>query len=180
MDCIIDVISLTEYYKISERLRKNGFKQSPEDSVICRWRIDGVILDIMPTDEKILGFGNQWYQDAIQQSMQIELDTGTKINIVTAAYFLATKLEAFKTRGNNDFLASHYFEDIIGVIDGRVEIAEEVLQSPSNVRDYLSNNIAEIIQKAQFLEALPGHLNYGAVTNERVQIVLEKLRKIVG
>ncbi len=48
------------------------------------------------------------------------------IKSVTAPYFLATKFEAFKTRGNNDLLASHDYEDIITVIAGRINLAEEV------------------------------------------------------
>ncbi len=29
---------------------------------MCRWHFDDVILDVMPTDEEILTFGNRWYK----------------------------------------------------------------------------------------------------------------------
>ena len=56
VDCIVDVVSRLEYYKFADALNKLGFKQSMEDSVICRWRYDGIMLDVMPTDQTILGF----------------------------------------------------------------------------------------------------------------------------
>jgi len=55
VDCIVDVISLAHYHKIKELLTDRGFKKSIDDEVICRWRYDDLILDVMPTDEEILG-----------------------------------------------------------------------------------------------------------------------------
>lgn len=56
VDCIVDAISQSEYYKIAKKLRDKGFKQSHNDDIICRWHYDDMILDVMPTDEKILGY----------------------------------------------------------------------------------------------------------------------------
>src|SRR5579862_2435199 len=106
VDCIVDVISLNEYHRMEKKLKHLGFKQSIAEEVICRWYFDDVILDVMPTDEKILGFSNRWYKEAIQNAHIYSLKEGITIKVVTAPYFLATKLEAFKTRGNMDFYAS--------------------------------------------------------------------------
>src|SRR3990167_3720185 len=57
VDCIVDIVSRSEYYKFAKKLEKQGFKQLMNESVICRWRYDDVILDVMPTDEEILTFG---------------------------------------------------------------------------------------------------------------------------
>ena len=57
--------------------------------------------------------------------------------------FLATKLEAFRGRGQGDFLFSHDLEDRMAVVDGRASLLEECrLSSPE-----LRNDLA-----AQFLE----------------------------
>jgi hypothetical protein len=80
----------------------------------------------MPTDENILGFSNRWYLPAIKNSVTIELEPDFEIRLVTAFYFLATKLEAFFGRGKGDYLVSHDLEDIINLINGRVEIVEEI------------------------------------------------------
>ena len=64
VDCIVDVLTLGQYYQIEDALRKMGFCKSLNDDVICRWRYDDLILDVMPTKEDILGFSNQWYKHA--------------------------------------------------------------------------------------------------------------------
>lgn len=110
VDCMIDVVSLGEYYQFENQLRKKGFKKSMEDDVICRFRYDDIILDVMPIDQKILGFGNAWYKMALQHSVKHEIDEKLVITSISAPYFLATKIEAFKTRGNNDLLWSHDYE----------------------------------------------------------------------
>src|SRR5579862_7397230 len=95
VDCIVDVISLNQYHQLEKKLTKQGFKRSLTESVICRWFYDDVILDVMPTDEKILGFSNRWYKNAIEYAVNYNLLYDLQIKIITAPYFLATKLEAF-------------------------------------------------------------------------------------
>jgi hypothetical protein len=58
VDCIVDVLSLTQYHKLERELQRQGFKRSLLEEVICRWHCEDVILDVVPTDEKILGFSN--------------------------------------------------------------------------------------------------------------------------
>lgn len=113
VDCIVDVISLGEYHKFVNKLCKLGFKQHLDDDVICRLYCEEIILDVMPTDEKILGWGNRWYKEAIKTAVKHQIADDLVIKSVTAPYFLATKIEAFRTRGKNDLLVSHDFEDIL-------------------------------------------------------------------
>ena len=80
----------------------------------------------MPTDEKVLGFGNQWYQPALENAMQIDLPSEKSIYLVTAPYFLMTKFAAFEGRGGGDYLMSHDIEDIVALLDGRRTIVEDV------------------------------------------------------
>jgi hypothetical protein len=104
VDCIIDVISLSEYHSFSEKLNKLGFKQSMQDEVICRWRYEDMLLDVMPTDEKILGFTNRWYKPALKHPIHHDIADGVVVKTTTAPYFLASKIEAYKGRGKNDML----------------------------------------------------------------------------
>ncbi len=179
VDCIIDVISLIQYHKFESELNKIGFKKSIEDDVICRWRYDDMILDVMPTDEKILGFGNSWYRQALKYAVSHEISDDLIVKSVTAPYFLATKIEAFRKRGNNDFLASHDFEDIITVIAGRVEIAEEVASVDNDLKIHLKLAFEEILKNDQFEQVLPGHVSDGPVTMQRVQTVIDRIQGII-
>jgi len=61
VDVVVEVASRTAYYRFEERLREHGFLEAPEEEVICRWkhREGKIILDVMPTDEGILGFSER-------------------------------------------------------------------------------------------------------------------------
>ena len=71
---------------------------------------------------------------------------------MTAPYFLATKIEAFKGRGRGDFLASHDLEDLIFVIDGRPTIVEEVQTETPLLRRYLHTVIAGSLAAPGFID----------------------------
>lgn len=180
VDCIVDIVSLPKYYQFGKKLEKQGFKQSINDQVICRWYYDDVILDVMPTDEDILKFGNRWYKEAIAYPVEHQLADDLFINSVTAPYLLATKIEAFNGRGNRDFLGSHDFEDIITVIAGRVEIIEDIGQAGVELQVHLKKFFEEIIDDVEFNTALPGHLSDGPVTIQRIQTVRDRIKKIIG
>lgn len=152
----MDIVSLPKYYQFGKKLSDQGFKQSIDESVICRWHYDEVILDVMPIDENVLKFGNRWYKEAIGHVITHQLKDDLIIKSVTAPYLLATKIEAFKTRGNNDFLGSHDFEDIITVVAGRTEIADEICLATENLKTHLKQFFAEIINDDNFRTALPG------------------------
>jgi hypothetical protein len=180
VDCIIDVISLTEYYKFETQLSEKGFKKFMEDDVICRFRYDELILDVMPTDQKILGFGNRWYREALQNSVTHVIAPDLNIKSISAPYFLATKFEAFKTRGNNDLVGSHDYEDIISVIAGRTNIVEEVAEANFELQQNLKEKLKELLQNDQFEQTLPGHLNDGPATMQNVQVVINRFNQIVN
>ena len=138
VDIIVEVASRVEYHQLEKTLRGLGFSQKmQQDDPICRWYINDVMVDVMPTDEYILGFSNRWYLPAIRNSVTIELERKLEIQIATAPYFLGTKLDAFFGRGREDYLASHDMEDIIYLINGRVEILEDIKNSEPDLKDFI-------------------------------------------
>jgi predicted nucleotidyltransferase len=139
VDVIVEIASRGDYYRLSDSLRAAGFTEdTSEGTPVCRWIVDGVVVDVMPTDEEILGFSNQWYPQAVQSATLQVIAEDMAIRIVTAPYFLATKIDAFFNRGNGDFIASHDMEDIITLLDGRPEIVEEVTAAPEEVQEFLT------------------------------------------
>jgi hypothetical protein len=70
VDAIAEISSYAAYADFSERLRKCGFTEDAgEGAPICRWRQKKTILDVMPLDEKILGFSNRWYKPALDSAI---------------------------------------------------------------------------------------------------------------
>jgi len=155
VDLIVHVMGLGGWYRLQRELLGKGFSSSPEDEVICRTRLrDGggseLIVDFMPDDPGILGFSNRWYVDALRDAADHALPSGTIIRVVTPAYFLGTKLEAFRGRGNNDPLGSRDVEDILHVVDGRASLAAEVNRAPETLRSDIATGIAELMRHRDF------------------------------
>lgn len=179
VDVIAEITHFGEYAQLGEALRKLGFHEpSEKEAQICRWQMGDLLVDVMPTDEKILGFGNRWYAEAAENSVQMTLPNGHVIRHVTAPYFLGTKLEAFESRGKKDFFVSHDFEDLVAVTDGRRELLEELRNSPVPLRTYVAGRMREYIGDPVLLDALPGViLDPGS---ERAGIVFQRMQAIAG
>jgi len=179
VDVIVEVASLVGYHQLGERLRSAGFVETVADGApVCRWLIDGIAVDIMPTEERILGFSNKWYLPALRQAVIHELTEGISIRVVTAPFFLATKIEAFRGRGRGDFLGSHDMEDIVTVLDGRGEIARETRNAPEDLRMFLGQAFSEFLRNRGFLDALPGHLFPDPASQQRIPLLMKRVREI--
>lgn len=179
VDVMVQVLSKQEYYALAERLRARGFSEdSSEGAPICRWTDGHVLLDVMPTEPDILGFGNEWYAPAMAQAIEIRLANDERIRMVSAPYFLITKLSAFEGRGNGDFQMSHDIEDLVAVVDGRPEIVEEVKYSPEALQIALAQRFGEYLHTRRFLDALHGHLPADEASQTRVPIVIDRMKKI--
>jgi hypothetical protein len=179
VDVIVQVVSLREYHALERELEGAGFTHDRrQDAPVCRWLAAGAMLDVIPTDQTILGFGNRWYGEAVRTASLRSLRNGRQIRLITAPTFIATKLEAFAGRGSGDFLASHDLEDITTLIDGRPELVDEVAAASSELHGYLATKFQTLLQTEAFVEALPGHLPGDAASQARVPLILERLRKM--
>jgi len=87
VDVIVESASLAEYHRLAKKLRKRGFREdlSP-DAPICRWKTKEIILDVMPTSQQILGFGNRWFEPAFTRAKPVVLPSGKRIRMLTAPY----------------------------------------------------------------------------------------------
>ena len=179
VDAITEITSYADYVNFSERLRKLGFSEdTSDDAPVCRWINGDTTLDVMPLDEAIMGFSNRWYRPALESAQRYQLEPDLHIRVVTPVYFCATKIEAFKGRGKNDYLSSHDLEDLIMVVDGRPELLNEVRRATDDVRSYIAQVITQMLKTSSFIEALPGYLLPDSASQSRISIVLERLDEI--
>ena len=179
VDIVTNAQDLADYYRFEDQLRGLGFvqDQSP-DAPVCRWRVDGVAIDLLPTQEEILGFTNQWYRMGVATAQTLMLPSGVPIRVLRAPEFIATKLEAFYGRGGGDYLFSHDMGDIISVIDGRESLLREGLDSLSPLREYLAAQFQHLLTDRRFVDALPGHLPPDEASQARLPDLLIKIQKI--
>ncbi len=178
IDLVVVVSSYAEYEKLEVRLQELGFQHSPEDKILCRYRFHGVMVDIMPTDVPAIGPTNPWFVPGMEHAVDHGLPDGGTIKLLTAPYYLATKLEAFKGRGD-DMRTSKDFEDIIFVLDGRIGVLEELQEAPVDVREYLKAAFKGLMRRRGFTEAVVGHLDQ-RVAAERSALVHEVISRVVA
>lgn len=179
VDLVTEVSGTVEYYKLATSLKELGFKEHVGD-VACRWQLRDLLVDVMPTDERILGFSNRWYPDAVRSAQLVNLPNNVAIMLVSPPLLVATKLEAFYGRGNGDYGASHDVEDIVTLVDGRAELAAEIAAASHDLREYLREEIEDLLAERRFTETLQWHLAPADIEQGRVEVVIGRLRGIAG
>ena len=175
VDAIVEVASLAAYHRLAEGMTERGFKQTMADNTPpFRWYWNRMQLDLVPLDEKILGFANPWYRVGFEAAQSVEVAEGLLLRHLSAPHFLATKFEAFKDRGQNDVYLSHDLEDIMTVMEGRSTVAQELVAADEAVRKHVGQSVAALLDMPDFHNALPGLLS----DPEREQTVRSRLKQI--
>ena len=64
--------------------------------MICRWKYQGLTVDVMPTEPEILGFSNPWYPARFAQAIAYQLPNALEIRVLGPIFFVATKLVALR------------------------------------------------------------------------------------
>ncbi|MGV3580881.1 MAG: hypothetical protein ACO1N8_01100 [Methylophilus sp.] len=180
VDIVANVVSRQGYHAIESKLRTKGFVQNMEAPHICRWHYEGVAVDVMPTDKSILGFDNRWYPLAIETAEHIALDNETKIRLISAPLFIATKLEAFEGRGKGDMLLSHDLEDIVTVIDGRPSLIAEMRIVPRGLQEYIAEKFSTLLKNEDFLSVLQAYLPGDSASQARLPLLERRLGELAN
>jgi predicted nucleotidyltransferase len=156
VDVVVEVTTPSALHAFEAALRERGFDNDVESSVICRWRHDtlDLTLDAMPAAGGLLGFENPWQSAALPHAAWRVLPSGARLRAATPPYLIATKLYAFTGRGNGDHLGSRDLEDIILVVDGRAELADEVLGADATVRRFIAAEIGALLDDHRFTDAV--------------------------
>lgn len=175
VDCVVELYSHQEYEEFNELLRKKKFEEDREKGApICRWLYKGEMVDVMPTDEKFLGFTNKWYQPGIQRKVDYTLPNGRVIRIMPALFFLATKIEAINSRAGEDLRTSHDFEDVVYVLNYCGDIVERFQkEANATLKAFLKAESQRLLKRSNIHEEIECALPLSET--ERVDIILEIL-----
>lgn len=180
VDIVVELASYKGYADLDERLRNLGFSNDVASGVICRYRIQGIIVDVMPTDPSIIGFSNRWYAEGFERAIPYVFDEHTTVKIFSLPYFVASKWEAFKGRGKNDYRTSKDFEDLVYVFENVDDFEEQIQASPERVISYLREEFSELIHRDDFEEGLYAHLTggYGGMDANYIRLRLQNALNI--
>lgn len=178
VDVIVEILSQRQYPNFEDRLRARGFQNDTRQGApICRWVYNALTVDLIPIRGEFLGLNTIWFDHALASAIELTLD-GEIIKIVSAAGLIATKLAAFKDRGDGDYFGSRDIEDLIAVVDGRELIVENIDQSPNEMRRYIVEEISTYLKSGLFREALSGHLSSDSGSQARLPGLVGKLERI--
>jgi hypothetical protein len=174
IDVIAEITTTRDYHRFERRVRKLGLENDQQSGVICRFKHpdSGLLLDVMPTETSILGFENRWQGKAFPHAVEVALPSGKSIRAIPPPYLLATKLEAFKTRGKGDLYGSRDFGDVVALIDGREELTAEMAAAPASLREYVADQFNELSRHPVFDNGLEGALPSSPETRARVEMVI--------
>nr|WP_114391382.1 hypothetical protein [Notoacmeibacter marinus] len=177
VDLIIDLAGYSEWAQLQAQLREKGFSESHEDNVICRMRLGELKVDFMPDDESILGFSNRWYARGIETAVIYPLTETLEIKQLLPELFVATKLEAFLGRGNDDLLFSRDVEDILLIVDGREELMREVEDADPEIRTFIAEQLRVLQQHYDFDSFLTGNIRG---PEGRVEVVRDRFAALAA
>lgn len=176
IDIVLHILSFGQLTALQERLAQKGIHPDPESKVICRFRYDDVLIDVMSIKEVGWAPSNIWFEPGFKNMEAYTIDDETTIRIFPVSYFLATKFEAHRNRGR-DPRTSKDFEDIVYLLDNRLNLVEELLSAPEDVRSYLGFELHEL-QHADKVEAIQAHLS--PFSNEdRYGMIQEKIKQVI-
>ena len=174
VDCVVELATYGSLQDFEKLLRDRRFVNDIESGVICRWKYNGEIVDIMPDRDSILGFTNKWYRPGFQRREEISVEEDMTIYILPTLYYIATKIEAIRGRGGEDLRFSHDFEDLIYVLNNRQDITDLFDKEIDNsLIEYLSLWAKEMLLRQNFREEIECMLPYGDY--DRVDYIIEIL-----
>jgi len=175
VDCVVEALTYHEYGEFEQLFRKKGFlDDSSPGAPVCRKVFKGIKVDIMPTKPEAVGFSNRWYPEGARQRVRHELPSGTLINIFSLPFFIASKLEAFLSRGRIDPRQSSDLEDVILVLDGCTDPARHLDKLDEDVRLFV-RGVIEDFRPGDFREVVGSCLEREAISRvERIEWIFRK------
>ncbi len=111
----------------------------------------------MGSADTALGPTNRWYAEAIAGAQAHSIAPDLEVLAISPLYFVATKLEAFHSRGRGDYIESHDLEAVLTVLAGLASLRAEVEAAGSGVARAVRDDLAGLAAREAFLEATQGH-----------------------
>jgi len=103
----------------------------------------------------------KWYPEGFNKAINYRIDENNTIKILSAPYFIATKFEAFKSRGDGDGRTSQDFEDIIYIFENRKAIWDEMKDCSTEIKEYLLHEISQLKNNPYMFEWIDCHVQNG-------------------
>jgi len=176
IDISVQISTYAQMEELREKLALKKIYPAPSEKVMYRYSYEDILIDFIPFEETPLGPTNSWLKPGFEKAYPINIGN-LEIKILPVSLFLATKWEAFKSRGS-DPRTSHDFEYIIYIIDNNKEVVADVQNANKEVQDFLKEMSKEILSHPSRNEIIECHINPFTV-DERRKIIVDKLNELL-
>ena len=176
-DAVVACATHADYVATQSALGQVGTRPhvGDGDAPICRMvTASGELLDLMPTDEGVLGFGNPWFHLGFETAQPCDIGASQPIRIFLLPVYAAAKTAAHRGRGAADPMFSHDLEDFLTRVACRPSLVEEVAASAPDLRTYLAEFVNEVLAIPRLDEIIEG------IIGEPVETMLTTLRAIAA
>jgi len=173
IDIVVGISTKSAFSTFEEKIRELGFRNVVDSKFIGRYKINDIIVDVMPIEESILGFTNKWYKSGIEESFLYKIDEDVSISLMPFHYFIASKIEAHNSRNKGDLRQSKDFEDIVYSFDNRLDPIKDMQEASGPVQAYLKIEMNNLFQDFNFYEAVYYNMNSGNASSRT-----ERLKRI--
>lgn len=177
IDMTLNIVNLSHWVKVQAQLAALGFHPDPFGRAICSYKYKDIPVDIMAAEDGPLGPANRWYKIGFENLWTAKAKD-QEIFILSAPCYLATKFEAYNDRGT-DCRTSHDMEDIIYVLDNRVNIVREIEKDDTRIAQFIKEQLQSLITKGLMQEVLMAHI-HPLMIKERLPIVEDKIIQILN
>ncbi|ANH60728.1 nucleotidyl transferase AbiEii/AbiGii toxin family protein [Dokdonia donghaensis] len=177
IDVTIKVKNYSDWIEIEEQLRDQKFYPDPVSTSIVRKTFKGIPVDIIPDgiDNPVNG-NNKWYAYGFKDIHNAKVNT-QEIQIFSPSIFIATKFEAFNSRGT-DYRTSHDIEDILYVLLNNSDIVSEIKNTQKDVRLFIREQLALLLVQRSSDEILSANIDRQILT-ESLDLLKVTINQII-
>lgn len=176
IDVCVQVSTFTQMEALREQLASKSIYPDPQGAHMYRYRYHGIAIDFIPFEETAFGPTNSWLKPGFEKAYKTRV-AGVEIAVLPVSLFLATKWEAFNSRGS-DPRYSHDFEDIIYVLDNNEEVVSDINNATATLKKALKSMSSFILDHAHSNEIIECHVNQTSAL-ERGAFIRETLQEIL-
>ncbi len=175
VDVCVQVSSIGEMETLRERLAQKNIFPDSRGTHLYRYLYQGILIDFIPFEATPFGPTNSYLKLGFKKAYETNIGNA-KISILPVAVFLATKWEAFNSRGSDPRWSQDY-EDIIYILDNNSDVVNAISASSLEVKNALKALSTFILEHPNSREIIECHINQ-ITAQERGEFIKEMLQRI--
>jgi predicted nucleotidyltransferase len=180
VDAVVDVLTYHQWERLQSRLSECGVVVRGNPAIgkgrICLFHLDEIEVDIIPGRLKLILPPSRMLELGFQFAEPQQLTDDLEILALSAPGLLAAKLEAFADRGVRDIHLSKDLEDIVALIDRRLDIAHEVASAPYEMRRFIVSAMPRLLGDGRARDVISDLLR----DRERERRAIELMRTLIS